>query len=378
MDTGICLSSPSLSQVRKIIYLLAFVSMGGMIRDDNGWQGAAGNAKVDEILKNQTIPAVLVFGDSIVDPGNNNDRLTPAKCNYPPYGKDFQGGKATGRFSNGLLPGDFLAIELRVKTLLPAYRDPNLKPEDLISGVSFASGGAGYDPLTSQSAAALSLEDQLDMLRNYIAQVTALVGEERTSTILSKGLFVVCFGSNDIANTYFSSPLRQPHYSVPSYTTLMADSATVFLQKLYGLGARRIGVFGAPPLGCVPSQRTLAGGIQRDCADDRNQASLLFNSKLSSVISDLKLQFPDSKFVFVDIYTPLLEVIQDAPKYGFEVANKGCCGTGLVEVTALCNHLTPTCPDDTKYVFWDSFHPTQAAYTIIVQKILDKYASDFV
>lgn len=31
---------------------------------------------------------------------------------------------------------------------MPAYLDPNLKTEDLLTGVSFASGGSGYDPLT--------------------------------------------------------------------------------------------------------------------------------------------------------------------------------------------------------------------------------------
>jgi hypothetical protein len=39
--------------------------------------------------------------------------------------------------------------DLGVKELLPAYRDPTLQPEDFLTGVSFASGGAGYDPLTS-------------------------------------------------------------------------------------------------------------------------------------------------------------------------------------------------------------------------------------
>jgi hypothetical protein len=39
-----------------------------------------------------------------------------------------------------------------VKKLLPAYLDPNLQLQDLLTGVSFASGGAGYDPLTSQLA----------------------------------------------------------------------------------------------------------------------------------------------------------------------------------------------------------------------------------
>jgi len=45
-----------------------------------------------------------------------------------------------------------LAAKFGVKKILPAYLDPKLQPQDLLTGVSFASGGSGYDPLTSKSA----------------------------------------------------------------------------------------------------------------------------------------------------------------------------------------------------------------------------------
>ncbi|KAM3236915.1 GDSL esterase/lipase EXL1-like [Capsicum annuum] len=96
------------------------------------------------------------------------------------------GGKPTGRFFYGKVPSDLIVEELGIKELLPAYLDPTLQPEDLITGVDFASAGAGYDPLTSE------------------------------------------------------------------------------IVDLYGLGAHRIGVLGIPPIGCMPSQRTLKGGEERD------------------------------------------------------------------------------------------------------------------
>lgn len=40
--------------------------------------------------------------------------------------------------------------DLGIKELLPAYLDPCLQDEDLPTGVNFASGGAGFDPLTSK------------------------------------------------------------------------------------------------------------------------------------------------------------------------------------------------------------------------------------
>jgi hypothetical protein len=54
------------------------------------------------------VTAVIVFGDSIVDPGNNNGLPTLIKANHPPYGKDFFNHEATGRYSNGLIPTDLI------------------------------------------------------------------------------------------------------------------------------------------------------------------------------------------------------------------------------------------------------------------------------
>ena len=43
-----------------------------------------------------------------------------------------------------------LAEKLGLVKTLPAYMNPYLKPEDLLKGVTFASGGTGYDPLTAK------------------------------------------------------------------------------------------------------------------------------------------------------------------------------------------------------------------------------------
>lgn len=51
---------------------------------------------------------------------------------------------------------------------------------------------------------------------------------------------------------------------------------------------------------------------------------------------------------------------------GFEVASTACCGTGLFEMGYLCDERNPyTCRDANKYVFWDSFHPTDKTNGIL-------------
>ncbi|RDX96479.1 GDSL esterase/lipase EXL3, partial [Mucuna pruriens] len=322
---------------------------------------------VVSLPNNETVPAVFVFGDSIVDVGNNNYITTLVKCNFAPYGRDFNGGNhPTGRFSNGLVPSDIIAAKFGVKKLLPAYLDQNLQLQDLLTGVSFASGGAGYDPLTSELVAVMSLSDQLNMFKEYIEKINEAVGGNRTAIIVSKSIYIVCVGSDDIANTYAQTPFRRHQYDIDSYTDLMTSEASNFLQELYGLGARRIGVFDLPAIGCVPSQRTIGGGMHRACFNSSNQAAMLFNSKLFSQMDQLGKKFSDARFVYLDSYNALLNMIQNPAKYGFDVTEKGCCGLGNIEVSILCNPFSiNTCSNSSGYIFWDSYHPTEKAYNVL-------------
>lgn len=58
-------------------------------------------------FNNHWISALFVFGDSLVDSGNNNFLSTQVKANYPPYGSTFFP-HATGRFTDGRHAADFI------------------------------------------------------------------------------------------------------------------------------------------------------------------------------------------------------------------------------------------------------------------------------
>lgn len=324
------------------------------------------------------VPAILVFGDSIVDSGNNNYLPTIGKANFPPYGRDFPGGVPTGRYSNGKVPSDFFAEGLGIKELVPPYLDPNLQLSDLLTGVSFASGEVGYDPSSAKLANVLSLEDQLKLFKEYINKLKAAVGENTTNTIISQSLYLVCAGSNDITNTFITWPFRRHQPDISTYTSSMVKWASSFVQELYALGARRIGVTSAPPCGCLPSQRTFHGGLLRACVEEENQASILYNDKLFSELRSLNQKLTNSRIVYLDNYNPLLNLINNPSQSGFEVVDRGCCGTGNLEVSVICASVGfATCKDASKYIFWDSFHPTETTYKLIVQEALRKNIRDF-
>ncbi|XP_042036071.1 GDSL esterase/lipase EXL1-like [Salvia splendens] len=343
----------------KLFHFLLFLIVARMV-------GA-----VIKLPRNITVPAVLMFGDSIVDTGNNNYYTTIAKCNFPPYGQDFMGGKPTGRFSNGKVPSDLIVEELGIKDLLPPYLDPSLNDEDLLTGVNFATGAAGWDPLTAELSSVKSLSDQLELFKGYTEKVKKIGGEQTLSKLFNESLVAVVTGSNDISNTYFITPFRRLHYDVPSYTDLLVSYASSFVQDLYRLGVRRIVVSSLPPVGCLPSQRTLRGGLERKCVDEYNEAAELFNRKLSAELVSLNDQLSDALIFFIDIYTLPLDFIQNPQKYGFKVGDRGCCGSGTIEVTYICKDMK-TCENVGDYVFWDSFHPTERAYRILVNEFINQ------
>ena len=53
--------------------------------------------------------AFFVFGDSLVDNGNNDYLATTARADSPPYGIDYPTHRPTGRFSNGLNIPDLIS-----------------------------------------------------------------------------------------------------------------------------------------------------------------------------------------------------------------------------------------------------------------------------
>ncbi|KAI5015679.1 hypothetical protein ZWY2020_057069 [Hordeum vulgare] len=305
-------------------------------------------------------PALLAFGDSIIDTGNNNYIRTIVRANFPPYGRDFPGHKATGRFSDGRISVDFLAAALGVKENLPPYLRKDLTLDELKTGVSFASAGSGYDNATCRTMSALTMEQQLKMFLEYKAKV---------GTIPDKALYLMVWGSNDVIEHFtFGDPM-----SVEQYSDLMAQRAISFIQSLVSLGAKTIAVTGAPPVGCVPSQRILAGGIRRQCSPDRNQLALMFNNKVKQRMAALGPKLPGVKLIFIDLYAIFEDVIQRHEALGFKNAKDSCCGFVGLAVAVLCNFASPVCAEPDKYIFWDSYHPSTSAYKVIMDMVVEKY-----
>ncbi|CAN6288526.1 unnamed protein product [Urochloa humidicola] len=153
----------------------------------------------------------------------------------------------------------------------------------------------------------------------------------------------------------------------------MAQRASTFIQRLISLGARQIAVTGVPPVGCVPAQRLIGGGLRRLCTEDLNQLALLYNRELSREVDKLSRRFRDVNLVYIDLYAILADIIQRYQALGFKNGKDACCGFIGLESGVLCNFMSPVCKNSAQYVFWDGYHPTQRAYKIMIDQLIARY-----
>ncbi|XP_058100656.1 GDSL esterase/lipase At5g45950-like [Magnolia sinica] len=319
------------------------------------------------------ITCALVFGDSTVDPGNNNHLATTFKSDFPPYGKDFFGGRPTGRFTNGRLPTDLLAEEFGISRMIPAFLDKGLKKTDLLHGVSFASAGSGYDDLTAHFTNVLPFSKQIEYLMHYQIHLRALVGEKRAAEIVSNAVFVLSAGTNDFIQNYYLEPTRAKQFTLDGYLDYLISCMSANIKEMHKLGGTRFAVVGVPPMGCLPLVKTLMGTT--GCVDSYNKAAESFNSKIKAELATLKKAL-GVKTVYADCYGALLNATMNPMKYGFTETSKGCCGSGVIEFGGTCKGES-TCEDTNKYVFWDSVHPTERMYRLIADDAIRSLSTEF-
>ncbi|XP_059303161.1 GDSL esterase/lipase APG-like [Lycium ferocissimum] len=318
------------------------------------------------------VPAIITFGDSAVDVGNNDYIHTLFKANYPPYGRDFVNNQPTGRFCNGKLATDITADTLGFTTYPAAYLSPQASGKNLLIGANFASAAAGFDDKTAILNHAIALSTQMQYYKEYQSKLATVAGSQKAASIIKDALYIISAGNSDFLQNYYINPYINKVYTPDQYGSYLVGIFNSFVKDLYGQGARRIGVTSLPPLGCLPAARTLFGFHQSGCVSNINTDAQNFNKKMNSAATQLGKQLPGLKIAIFDIYQPLYDLIKSPSDHGFSEANRGCCGTGTVETTSLlCNPKSPgTCSNATQYVFWDSVHPSQAANQVLADSLI--------
>ena len=238
------------------------------------------------VLAGGGTPATFIFGDSLVDNGNNNYLMTTARADAPPYGIDFPTHMPTGRFSNGLNIPDIISEHLGSEPALP-YLSPYLRGDKLLVGANFASAGVGIlndtgiqfvrNPIPElykfllpalvschrhfrRSAECrcffgapqlihvtlclqvniIRIGQQLENFQEYQQKLAAFVGEDAAAQVVNNALVLITLGGNDFVNNYYLVPFsvrsRQfaiqdyVPYLISEYRKILTVSSFTFLQ----------------------------------------------------------------------------------------------------------------------------------------------------
>ncbi|XP_031487928.1 GDSL esterase/lipase At1g71691-like [Nymphaea colorata] len=318
------------------------------------------------------VKAMFVFGDSIVDCGNNDFLDTYAKCNYFPYGVDFIL-RATGRCTNGRTPADFLGLFLGLPHFLPAFYDPQTRGSSILAGVNYASGASGILDSTRQSLNVTSLSHQIANFGETTLPdlKSQLNGSFALSSYLSQSIFFFLIGGGDYMASCTTSSGVAVECDLQKLTELLIRNYTHHLMKAYDLGARKFVVFNLLQTGCDPYFKQRNNG---SCVDLLNEGSTLFNNALRPALENLSEDLPGFSFVYINMSGIINVIIDDPTTYGLKLTNESCCFFNAASVTeSLCVEGDEACPDRSIYAYYDGLHLTEKLYMHLSAKA---YSSD--
>ncbi|CAK7341245.1 unnamed protein product [Dovyalis caffra] len=248
--------------------------------------------------------AFFVFGDSLVDSGNNNYLATTARADAPPYGIDHPTHQPTGRFSNGLNIPDLISEQIGSESPLP-YLSPELSGQKLLVGANFASAGIGI----------------LNDTGIQFQRVVALIGAEQAKRLVNQALVLLTVGGNDFVNNYYLIPYsaRSRQYDLPDYVQYLISEYKKLLMNLYNLGVRRVIVTGTGPLGCVPAElamRSTNGG----CSAELQRAAALYNPQLESMINDVNRKIGSDVFIAANTHQMHTDFVSNPQAFALALA----------------------------------------------------------
>ncbi|CAI5522775.1 unnamed protein product, partial [Closterium sp. Naga37s-1] len=329
------------------------------------------------------IDAIFVFGDSLLDVGNNN--YGPAdwpKNNFAPYGTNYI--PASGRVCDGKLTVDYLAEWLGFPGSPPPYLQPG---RNATLGVSFASAGASFN-ITGYTLPAFQASQQLQWYAKLQSDVNAAAGADpllpKSPAVFASALHIVGLGANDYQILFFGERVNES--TIPrlaaggsqqarEFATAVVGAVEAYVRGLYGLGARRFLLSELPPFGCAPLWRQALQ--QAQCVAVLNGYAQAHNRLLAAAAGRLREELVGSQILLTKVYGLVETAVADPATVGLLEGSNACCGgppplNGLVQCGTTANLggnpvTASQCSRPQDAVFWDQFHPTESLNRILAR-----------
>ncbi|KAJ1391172.1 SGNH hydrolase superfamily [Sesbania bispinosa] len=267
-------------------------------------------------VNSQSVPALFVFGDSLVEVGNNNFLRTVARANYYPYGID--NGGPTGRFSNGYCLIDYIGDMVGVPSP-PPFANPSSTGSKILNGVNYASASGGIlDESGQHYGERYSMNQQIMNFEITLNQYKTMMNETSLSQYLAKSIAIVVSGSNDYINNYLLPGLYRTsfNYTAQEFGNLLVNNYVRQIQVLYSLGLRKFFLAGIGPLGCIPNQKARGFVPPGRCVDLVNQMVGFFNEGLRSMVDELNRNHSDAMFAYGNTFHVFTNILENPASYG--------------------------------------------------------------
>ncbi|RXH68287.1 hypothetical protein DVH24_028434 [Malus domestica] len=213
---------------------------------------------------------------------------------------------------------------------------------------------AFYQKLEANCGKCLDLKDQIDLFQRTVK--SDLPGQIKNQNDLLqhlfKSIFLFSVGSNDFINNYLEPAVfdTSKRYSRQQFVQVLMDAIARHMETLYNLGVRKTVMFEIGPLGCIPSISKAQNHI--------------FNDELRATLANLTTIFQGSFFVLGRANRIGYDAITNPIKYGLMDGSSPCCTTWANGTSGCIPFLTP-CSEPNNHFFWDAYHLTESAYSVI-------------
>jgi phospholipase/lecithinase/hemolysin len=313
-------------------------------------------------------PAIFIFGDSTSDVGTNNFiQNNVFRANAPHYGVDSETSMPSGRFSNGFITVDFVSQLIGFDRSPPPYLFlSNLRSDFLrrsFKGVNFASAGSGLLNTTHDEMKIVPMTEQVNSFVTVKSYLTTWMGKSTVDHLLSKTIFLVSIGSNDILD-YINMKSTQPE---KEFIVSLMTAYEYNIKQLYNLGARKFGMISVLPMGCNPAQRVLneTGG----CLDIMNELAFDFYTALDALLIKISSELKNFKYSLGNTYHMTMNVIENPALYNFKIVDTACCGSGRFNAENYCISGATLCANRSEYAYFDGNHPTETAAELVARTL---------
>ena len=296
------------------------------------------SSRVEDCINPDPHPSLVVFGDSYSDTGNI---AIGSAINFPDPFDD-------GRFSNGLVLAEHLAVHLGTKL------EPSLHTIQCSAGYNYAVGGGNILGTKRQD-----LSRQVD---DYLQRVSQAANPS--------AVFFIMIGGNDIRqmNTTISATQAQLELQT------IADTLFNQVQRLIDAGAQTIIVANSGDMGKLPGSNDELEDNPAVLTSYSQQFNTMFNARISALTLGSATVVPFNLYDTMDTIIGTLETdpskntTQACIDLDIDFERLVDSGFGAGGSLPFVNGCSDAELDN--FVFFDSVHATAATHKLLFNELL--------